>query len=93
MIVVPQSFSSHFSQEITMDPQVYFHPIPSFELQIFQESRMQGPNSHFHIKRSNFDFWIRIKSLKSYFIKTRWNMKFVSSKSSKAKFTMEKPNF
>ena len=61
--------------------------------QFFQANHSQGQNGHLHAEKSNFDFWTKTKFQESYFIKTCWNMKFVSSKSSKVKFTMEKPNF
>ena len=69
-----------------MDPQVFFHPFPILELQTFPSKSFTRANGNLHTEKSNFDFWIKIKLQESYFLKTCWNVRFVSSRNSKVKF-------
>ena len=86
-------FALSFLKESPWILKFAFIKSPGLELSIFPSKPFTRENGHLHNKKSDFDFWIKIKSQKSYFIKTYWNMKFVSSRNSKVKFYFGKVKF
>ena len=80
------------SQGITLDPQVSFQALNyKFSKKITHKGKMviyilKSQTLTFGLKKVKFQ-------KKSYFIKTCWNMKFVSSRSPKVKFYFGKVKF
>ena len=91
--IVPQNLPSHFLKKPPWILRFASNPIPSFELQIFHEDHSQGQNGHLHTEKSNFDFWIKIKSQKIIFHQDMLEYEVLFHQEiQKSNFTLEKSN-
>ena len=93
--VVPQNLTSHSSGNYPgFSKFSLIYKSKTWVIIPFQTSHLQGKNGHLQAKKVKLWFFlIKIKTQKSYFIKTCWNMKFVSSRNSKVKFYLGKVKF